>query len=78
MVLTPVKGCLSSKIDELASKSESKQAKAASSMSFMEAASRKHNLDLGWIFSHQMILLRKFLTDGSRVCVLVVSKCSQD
>ena len=58
-VLTiPEKECLNIRIDELAIKSESKQAKNKSSFlpcPFMWAATRTRGPDLGWVFLSQMI-----------------------
>ena len=87
-VLTRAKECLSSRIDELASKSEGKQVKSKSSLlpcllcelSLENEAQiqglSSNNPDLRWIFSLQMIQARKSFTGMPSSWVLVDSRCS--
>lgn len=61
-----MKECLSSKIDELASKSKGKQAKSKSFLyprSSLRAAGRRRGPELGWVFQLQVIQSAKSLTD---------------
>ena len=87
-VLTRAKECLSSRIDELASKSEGKQVKSKSSLlpcllcelspeneAQIQGIS-SNNPDLRWIFSLQMIQARKSFTGMSSSWVWVDSRCS--